>query len=549
MKIDHILIENFLGLRHLDIDCGPRMLVCGPNASGKSSVIDAIRFALLGEPGRARLKKDYRSLLPPGAKAGEVVVTVDGREVDRQLPSGNPRGPAWEAPPALEHVLDAPRFARLDPTERRRLLLAVTGTSITMDVIEGEARKRGLDLERFGAIRPVLRAGLDAAAQECARQATEARGAWRAVTGETYGQVKAATWSAAVEPPPPDELPAAELAVRVARIDHDDAQRALGALGAQRAQARKREGLEELAGRLPGLQEALLRAQVRHTDACDVLAELTLASSPPQGLILPCPACGVRLAYQSSPPTLSVATQHDMSGPAAHDGLPAARLAQQDTARDLARLESAVREAAAARDALAVLGEAPDEMIVEAREDAVRETAETLRLAEAHHLAAAERVRAAAQAGERTQAAMGHHAAVCAWSALADALGPDGIPAEILGRALGPALDRLEQHAAASGWGEAHIDRAMDLDLDERPYALLSESERWRVDAMLAVTLAELSGVGVVMLDRLDVLDLPARKQAIAWLGELDLQVIVAGTLKAPPDPAGWGVVWLGGAT
>ena len=74
----------------------------------------------------------------------------------------------------------------------------------------------------------------------------------------------------------------------------------------------------------------------------------------------------------------------------------------------------------------------------------------------------------------------------------------------------------------------------------ERPYALLSESEKWRVDAMLAEAISRLSGLGILVLDRFDVLDLPGRSDLIAWLDDLafsdEIQTaILFGTLKAPP--------------
>ncbi|MDR0703212.1 MAG: hypothetical protein LBF61_12595 [Azoarcus sp.] len=76
--------------------------------------------------------------------------------------------------------------------------------------------------------------------------------------------------------------------------------------------------------------------------------------------------------------------------------------------------------------------------------------------------------------------------------------------------------------------------------LPPRPYALLSESEKWRADAMLAETIANLSKIKLLVLDRFDVLDLKGREDLIAWLdilaqnGEIDTALIF-GTLKALP--------------
>ena len=88
----------------------------------------------------------------------------------------------------------------------------------------------------------------------------------------------------------------------------------------------------------------------------------------------------------------------------------------------------------------------------------------------------------------------------------------------------------------------------------ERPYALLSESERWRVDAMLAEAVSHLSGLGVVCLDRADCLDLQGRADLLAWLDGLveDKEIetaLIFATLKSPPAnlPESIGTVWIEG--
>jgi hypothetical protein len=74
----------------------------------------------------------------------------------------------------------------------------------------------------------------------------------------------------------------------------------------------------------------------------------------------------------------------------------------------------------------------------------------------------------------------------------------------------------------------------------DRPYELLSESERWRADAMIAEAVSFLSGVRLLVLDRVDVLDLDGRADLLYWMdglaedGEIDRALLFA-TLKALP--------------
>ena len=97
------------------------------------------------------------------------------------------------------------------------------------------------------------------------------------------------------------------------------------------------------------------------------------------------------------------------------------------------------------------------------------------------------------------------------------------------------------------------ISADIDVTFGGRLYGLLSESERWRCDATLALAIATISGLRLALLDRLDVLDIPARTQqamklfqSLAAGGEIDT-LIVAGTLKEPmaKTPAWLQALWI----
>ncbi len=135
---------------------------------------------------------------------------------------------------------------------------------------------------------------------------------------------------------------------------------------------------------------------------------------------------------------------------------------------------------------------------------------------------------------------------------MVDALSPTGIPAEILADAIGPVNDTLKRLAGIAGWSPVEISADIDVTFGGRLYGLLSESERWRCDTTIALAIATISGLRLVLLDRLDVLDLPSRNQAIALMRamtsdrEID-SVVVAGTLKEPmaKTPEWLQAVWI----
>ncbi|MBK8117563.1 MAG: DNA repair protein, partial [Candidatus Accumulibacter sp.] len=148
--------------------------------------------------------------------------------------------------------------------------------------------------------------------------------------------------------------------------------------------------------------------------------------------------------------------------------------------------------------------------------------------------------RAAAIADEKTDLARGHHLDVAQWEEIAAALALSGIPGEILGEALGPINQRLASSALMTEWTQPLVDGDMTITAGGRPYALLSESEKWRVDAMIAEAISHLSGVKLLVLDRVDVLDFVGREDLLYWLdglaedGEIETALLFA-TLKALP--------------
>lgn len=145
------------------------------------------------------------------------------------------------------------------------------------------------------------------------------------------------------------------------------------------------------------------------------------------------------------------------------------------------------------------------------------------------------------QSQSRTDAAAAAHREAQDWQAAADALSPAGITADILLRSLGPMGRTLAWVAQALNFPRVAIIDDMDIYLGQRPYALLSASERWRVDAQIALALAELSGLKLVALDEFGILDLASRADCIAGLeklaeaGRIDT-ALVFGTFKKLPN-------------
>lgn len=571
MKLTHLSIKNYLGVRALEIatDLSPITLLAGQNGAGKSSALEAVRHALGGDPSRVALKKDYGALLTHGERQGFAEVTTDAGTFSIVLPGG--KGNHSNAA-GLPFVLDAHRFARMTADERRTFLFGLMRVSTSGAAVLEMLKARGCDPDKADDIAADLHAGFPAAEKAAQAKARDAKAAWKAVTGgETWGKDKSAGWEA---PKPAETYDCEQVRAAEGMLAETDAEIAaanqkigeLRAAARQRADAEARiSDLRSKASRLTALREKLARDEAEHAEWVAKLAVLPSPGGKHQKP-LGCPCCSVALMFGADGELVEYQLpEHGALDPE----LEGKRKQQQDAVdlfarsvandrRDIAAAEAAEAELAQIDKTLASLPaispDVAESKLTELKADrsARAATLETM---------CAEN-RAAHAADEITRKAAAHHADVLAWLAIADALAPDGIPAELLGAALKPINDRLAYHAELAYWPRVRI--AADMGIEQlyatgadawRPYPLLCESEKWRADAMIAASIAELSGVRLLMLDRFDVLDAQGREDFIYWLdgmaseGVID-SAIVAGTMKALPAglPETIQPLWIDGA-
>lgn len=552
MKLNRITAENVLGLHHVALDITtPITLIAGPNGAGKSSLQNAIRMAATGQLSRVSLKKDAEALVRDGAKKGLVTVTTDdGKSCSYSLPKG-----LWEESygpevniPRLSALLDPPTFARMKDDERRTFLFDLAGLQINAGEVRARLERRGCDMSKVEAILPMLRTGFPGAEKAAKERATEAKGAWKAITGETYGSQKAEDWAA--EKPAGFDLGAlADKRDALKAVDKQlaAANQELGAIKAMQQAAEDHDGtiaeLRVKAARVAELTKQVERYQAEvAAEQARVDAQREKAGQTPAQEPQPCPHCagalivkaGAILPYQG-------AAKYDKAAAAE---LPAMESSLGVIERTLANRQEELSEALAADATIEqmekVAPKAPDQgelNRIGARVEAMQGSRELLQI----DIADLEsRARAITDAEANTAKAAEHHADVLAWLKLAEAFAPDGIPGELLAEALEPMNRLLAQHAQATGWKLTQIGADMAITASGRPYALLSESEQWRVDAMIGAALAELSGYRLLMLDRFDVLDIPGRGQLLNWLmdlaeaGTLETALLF-GTLKSCP--------------
>ena len=568
MKITSIKTANFLGASNVDLKITkPICLVSGKNHSGKSSVQEAVRMALTGESVRVSLKKDYGRLITEGQTVGYAVVEHDGQQSAITLPAGahehtgNARLPA-----ILPYVLDAQRFASLSANDRRTFLFGLMGLRTDGQEVIPRLMDKGCDAGKIDQIAPHLRAGFEAAHKEAQSQSRDAKAAWRAITGETYGSVKAASWKAQRPAHSADRLRLVREELAIVATNYDAAVQELGDMqGRARIQAEQSSKLASLRERAK--RYAAIEAKLRKDEAelkewqvkCEHEARLSGGKQMPAEPTYTCPKCSAVLRHSHANGALVEFTPPPVVGTSEPGRLAEYQKARDllsrsvaNDQRDLANADAAAKTLAEMEDAQSAPAPAPEEIEaakvkVEALKKsraALQETVKTLEQDE----------RLATQADSKTEAAQGHHADVEQWEAIADALAPNGIPGEMLGEALGPINGRLVDSSSITDWDLVVICSDMTITMGDpgRPYALLSESEKWRADAMIAESISHFSGIRLLVLDRVDVLDLDGREDLLYWLdglaGDSAIETaLLFATLKAIPAqlPAGVSAHWI----
>lgn len=565
MKLTSINIIGYLAIKHLELKLTrPIQLICGENGVGKSAVRDGLELAMTGNLSRIELRKDAAELVHDDAKASacgvtELLESGDERIYGTTITRSGKIVETREVQPdaALECVLNAQRFADMDEKARRKFLFKLMRISLTPAAISERLLARGLDATKVDIVKTMLTNGFDAGAEDARTRATQAKGSWRVVTGETYGAVKAVKWAAQMPEGDPSLEDPSLLAATIDQLRLLDdkiaaANQAVGAIRQKRqAHAEAQAKLPELRERAADIDRIKAKLEVDRQNLADVQAKVdnAKAAAAPAKIqagttALACPCCAAMLTMRDGKlvewvaPTALETDAEALALPGYLRSLEMCQRTVANTERSLAEAESAQREAK-------LLEEMPELDAAEA-EGLAKAAAEVAVLEERRKKAewtrdACKAARDAVAAAEKKTAdAAKYHADVTQWEAIAEALGPNGIQAEVLAAALAPLNKRMEQSSVDACWPVVSMGDDMMLRFGGRPYYIISKSQQWRVKAVFAEAVSHISGKKLLVLDEMDILQISARSQLLGWLdtivrlGELDTAIVCA-TLKGRP--------------
>jgi hypothetical protein len=586
MKLSRLTVANFLRLQEFDFDLSTHVahLFCGPNEAGKSTVAEAVRFALLGDSPRIALKKNFPSLINRGggAKKGSVSLIFDKTSVSRDVGSGKADSDfklEKHQETCIRIAMGAQGFVDLTPDERRDFLYVLCEVSLSADDIV-KRMVEFYDVSEAMATRykPMLVSGIDTALKAAEADQQRLRAQWESIAGEKYGTQKAEGWKPQVAAggKRPIQTNAEDLAKIEAKIaDMQRQNDALTqALGIRQATATRKIELERDIGNARTDAAAVtsaerlladVNAQIETMQAdistnADLLQRAEVAAKA-----LNCPSCDAPLKFNDDmtelepldPDALNfVASPAQIEAEraklrAANGKLDALRAKAKEYSGVIERgrnATAAIQDLQSKIDALKPhLGSAED---IERERSVLRaachQATQNLQ-AMRNDNEAIEKLRTAEQSAGEV------HKKMCGVAKAIDALSADGIKADILEECLAPLNQRMLTSAHLAGWPAPTINADMDIVREDGLlYELLSESARWRLSAVIADAIASMSGFKLLILDRMDVLDLPSRQQALKWISILADDsfdaILVMATLKEPPKgiPSSINAVWLG---
>lgn len=551
MKLHSIQVENILGCASasLTMSTSPLALIAAGNAQGKSSFREAIALLFLGVSERSPNKKDWQKLVTDGAVSGTVSIKLaDGNAGRLSLPSGR-GGPFLQLDDLHKYAaglcLGNASFAREPDKVRRKFAGALFGTSDTHEAVAAALIERGQPADMVQQIKPLLRAGTDAAKEDAAKRATEGKGAWKAITAEQWGSKKAAEWRPAGEPgdKPKRSKADAEIEERQLQSRIDGLNQQIGAASRKPPQAE----IDQLRERAGKFQELLDARTVTVNLADELKSEISEAEAQLKALHvepLSCPHCTNHVRLIDG--VLQAAAEVD---PAQVNALSAKVVKLRGELAELratySQQDAEVTAASTAKARLKAIEDAPevDALALEALVNQHRARLEEIAAEKAH-------IVSFTAWHQRSFDANRWHQDITAWLALAEALADPTLgtaagenPVQAFGNA-------VTEVCSALGWPAVQMGEGGEIYFGGRPAQFVSESDRWKVDTATSIVVARTMDLGFVMLDRCDVIEPAARAPLFQYLAESSgLETVLAfATLKSPPKmPDAVAVLWLGG--
>lgn len=197
MKIN---VENFMGCAKADVEVGKVTYICGLNHQGKTSFINAVSAALTGTPVILGLRKtDLGMLVRTGAAAGKVRIENEDSAVSITYPKAELQTTGSNPPSVSKIAAGIDSISKFTAKERSEFIRNLTDCAPTIDDLKAFLKERYVENEKIAdkVWEKIDQDGFDASLERAKDTGRALKQQWSIVTGEAYGSQKAETWQPA----------------------------------------------------------------------------------------------------------------------------------------------------------------------------------------------------------------------------------------------------------------------------------------------------------------------------------------------------------------
>lgn len=550
-----LTVKNFRGCKSAKIDIAPIALIAGLNHEGKSSVALAARAALMGDV--LTTKTNAAMLVHDGADAGSALVS-DGKDIRFKMnwPKGDhtSKGRLHESDIAAGGV----RFGALKSDELAARLSEVVGLTPTRDDVAKALSDEGFGEKVIEAVwQQIDESEWDGAMSKASETGAKLKARWTDTTGRSrYGNKIADGWKPddVADEIADGEVTLEDLKERVVRAN-GALERALRDAGASAAD---RDRLTEAVGpmtRDDGVPDELASLRDRRAELESQDKELEAAigaldqerrdiesrEGPKIIVATSCPCCSEQIVVTAKR-SADGATLYDIAkgdAPELLDRTESGRaLAENGEARAAkSKDQTTVRQQITALTRDIVNRESALEQL-----NALPEGADNTDDIEAARTAIAVAQKDVSDFESIAKAAT-LHKSIGNNDTVQKMLKPDGLRRDVLVRRLDEFLfEHVQPLCNAAKFAPITINDELMLTYGGHPYQLLaSDSERYRMDAILSLAIAQIDGSALVIFDGADMLDPAGRNGLFKAIKAAGVKALVCMTIfkgESVPDLA-----------
>lgn len=531
-----VTIENYRGIRRADFTVGGITLIGAPNAAGKSSIAQAVAACITGRPlpipGMTKSMSGF--LVRSGSTKAFAEVANDNDESMTRIawPKAEISTEGPNPPSASEWAAGIVSLADMNDKERSTALTDFLNARPTKPDLINELTKAKVSPEHAEKLWSMIEEfGWEESERKARERGKELKWQWQNTTGENYGSKKAETylpsdWEFDLEEASEDAL-AADVANAKAELEAAIAASAVDFADTQRLQEQA-DQIEELGAKVAEASQRLKAAREAENAASDVLADNPMPKDNPPSVA--CPHCAGALIIQGG-------TLHTIDGQPTEQELATMRKAHNDARQALADARVLTQGTNTEHsDSVSKLNAAMDAKAqLDANNSSESQPQGDVDVDQAREKVASAEKRLTSFTKKRD--ADKAHSSIERNQVVVDVLSPGGLRLTVLYAAVRKFCDDyVKPLTKAAGWADVQIDRELTLNYGDRIYALLSESEKYRVRVTLQAAMAKVLGDNIMVIDAADILDRVGRNGLVKMLSSAGIDAVVCMTIPQRSD-------------